>query len=242
MAHTSKNPTLGRKSGPRSALYTMQCMALLQHKRIRTTLSKAKALARRIAPIITRSRTRAKKDSNHAYREAFASLKNKEAVKLLFNEVLPAIGERPGGYTRIIKLGKRQGDGAKMAEIELVDFNLLYQKPKRSKTRRRQRKSTTARGPQTSGIQKKEAADASAALSQGPTPEGDTAKKKTPTLGKTNHVVEKVQKPPVEPKDANVAKKQPQDTKKKQEKTSEKTAPTAEKKPEIVAEPEKKNT
>lgn len=145
MPHTSKNPTLGRKAAPRKALLVSQSNSLLRHKRIITTLVKTKALARYVAPIITHARTHAKRDVNHAYRHAFASLRDKKVVQMLFTEILPAIKERQGGYTRIVKMGKRKGDNAKMALIELVDFNKLFQKTRKIKTRRSRKK----RGEQT---------------------------------------------------------------------------------------------
>jgi large subunit ribosomal protein L17 len=136
MAHTAKNKTLGRKAEPRRAMLVGQSNALFAHKKMKTTLAKAKSLARFVAPIITKARVRSTKDLNHAHRQAFSTLKNKRAVFCLFNEVLPQVKERPGGYTRIIKLGQRKGDAAHMAFIELVDFNTLFQKSKKSTTRR----------------------------------------------------------------------------------------------------------
>ena len=137
MAHTAKNKTLGRKAGARRALLIGQSNALLQHKRIITTTAKAKALARFVAPIITGARSRVAKDVNHAHRQAFDKLRNKRTVQTLFNEVLPKVKDRPGGYTRVIKLSVCQrGDGASRSLIELVDFNPLLAKVKKTKTRR----------------------------------------------------------------------------------------------------------
>ena len=140
MVHTPKNATLGRKAAPRKALLTGQCNDLLQHKKIVTTHAKAKALARNIAPIITHARKYAKINLNHAYRFAFDCLHNKKSVTILFNDILPAVKNRAGGYTRILKMGRRKGDGAKMSFIELVDFNTTYIKVKSIKTRRGGRK------------------------------------------------------------------------------------------------------
>lgn len=140
MVHTPKNATLGRKAAPRKALLTGQCNDLLQHKKIVTTHAKAKALARNIAPIITHARKYAKINLNHAYRFAFDRLHNKKSVTILFNDILPAIKNRAGGYTRILKMGRRKGDAAKMSFIELVDFNTTYTKVKRVKTRRGRKK------------------------------------------------------------------------------------------------------
>lgn len=110
---------LSRKAEHRKALLRSLAVALIKHKRIRTTLIKAKALR----PFIERLITRAKKDTTHNRRLVFAKLQDKHAVKELFSEVAPRVMERPGGYTRIVKLGHRRGDSARMALIELVDFN-----------------------------------------------------------------------------------------------------------------------
>lgn len=115
-------------------LSNMAC-SLILHKRIQTTVPKAKALRQFVEPIITKS----KDDTTHARRTAFSYLKQKEAVTELFRTVAPAIGERPGGYTRILKTGFRLGDGAEMCFIELVDFNGVYtteKKEVKAKTRR----------------------------------------------------------------------------------------------------------
>ena len=114
--------------------------SLIEHKSINTTLAKAKALKLFIEPIITKSKT----DSTHNRRIVFKYLRNKYAVTELFREVAVKIGDRPGGYTRIIKLGNRSGDNADMAMIELVDYNELYSqsKPESRRRRRRKKKST----------------------------------------------------------------------------------------------------
>ena len=110
--------------------------SLIEHKSINTTLAKAKALKLFIEPIITKS----KSDSTHNRRIVFKYLRNKYAVTELFREVAVKIGDRPGGYTRIIKLGNRAGDNADMAMIELVDYNELYSQSKPESRRRRRRK------------------------------------------------------------------------------------------------------
>jgi len=115
-------------------LANMAC-SLIEHKRINTTVTKAKALKQFIEPLITKSKT----DSTHNRRLAFAALRDKNAVSELFRDIASKVGDRPGGYTRVIKLGNRLGDNASMALIELVDFNEIYNtdaKPKK-KTRRR---------------------------------------------------------------------------------------------------------
>jgi large subunit ribosomal protein L17 len=122
MRHGKKFNHLGRKKAHRSALLSNMACSLIEHKRINTTVAKAKALRVYVEPLITKS----KDDSTHSRRTVFSYLKDKYAVSELFREVAPKIAERPGGYTRIIKTGFRQGDAAEMCMIELVDFNEIY--------------------------------------------------------------------------------------------------------------------
>jgi len=136
MRHRKKNPHLGRKTGHRKYMLANMGSSLIEHKSINTTLAKAKALKLFIEPIITKSKT----DSTHNRRIVFKYLRNKYAVTELFREVAVKIGDRPGGYTRIIKLGNRSGDNADMAMIELVDYNELYSQTKPESRRRRRRK------------------------------------------------------------------------------------------------------
>ena len=136
MRHRKKNPHLGRKRGHRKYMLANMGSSLIEHKSINTTLAKAKALKLFIEPIITKS----KSDSTHNRRIVFKYLRNKYAVTELFREVAVKIGDRPGGYTRIIKLGNRAGDNADMAMIELVDYNELYSQSKPESRRRRRRK------------------------------------------------------------------------------------------------------
>ena len=117
MRHRKKNPHLGRKRGHRKYMLANMGSSLIEHKSINTTLAKAKALKLFIEPIITKSKT----DTTHNRRIAFKYLRNKYAVTELFREVAVKIGDRPGGYTRIIKLGNRFGDNAPTAVIEFVD-------------------------------------------------------------------------------------------------------------------------
>ena len=119
MRHNKAINHLGRKSGHRKALLANMACSLIQYKRIVTTVAKAKALKVYVEPLITKS----KEDTTHSRRTVFSYLKNKEAVTELFRTIAPKIADRPGGYTRILKTGFRQGDGADMALIELVDFN-----------------------------------------------------------------------------------------------------------------------
>jgi len=119
MRHGKKINHLGRKSAHRKSMIANMAASLILHKRIKTTLAKAKALRTYVEPIITRS----KEDTTHSRRMVFRELQSKEAVAELFREISSKVAERPGGYTRIIKLGPRLGDSAEMAMIELVDFN-----------------------------------------------------------------------------------------------------------------------
>lgn len=122
MRHGDKINNLGRTTSHRHALMRNLAAALFTHKRIFTTLAKAKALRGFVEPLITKSKT----DSTHSRRLAFAALHDKDAVKELFGVISGKVGERPGGYTRVIKTGFRAGDAAEMAMIELVDFNEIY--------------------------------------------------------------------------------------------------------------------
>lgn len=146
MRHGKKVNHLGRTSSHRKAMMSNMAASLILHKRINTTLAKAKALRVYVEPLITKS----KDDSTHNRRTVFAYLKNKEAVSELFRSVSPKVAERPGGYTRIIKLAPRLGDNAEMALIELVDFNDLLLAAKaestaaKSKTTRRSRRKAGA--------------------------------------------------------------------------------------------------
>ena len=119
MRHKKAIKHLGRKDGHRKAMLANMASSLIMHKRINTTVAKAKALKTYVEPLITKS----KEDTTHSRRTVFSYLKNKEAVKELFSIIAPKIADRPGGYTRVLHTGFRQGDGADMALIELVDFN-----------------------------------------------------------------------------------------------------------------------
>ena len=144
MRHNKAINHLGRKSGHRKALLANMATSLILHKRIQTTVAKAKALKMYVEPLITKS----KEDTTHSRRVVFSYLKNKEAVTELFRTVAPKIADRPGGYTRVLKTGFRQGDGADMALIELVDFNeaalASAKKPAKKTTRRSSKKAVEA--------------------------------------------------------------------------------------------------
>ncbi len=138
MRHNKAINHLGRKSGHRKAMLSNMACSLIEHKRIKTTVAKAKALKTYVEPLITKS----KEDTTHSRRTVFSYLKNKEAVKELFGVIAPKIADRPGGYTRVLHTGFRLGDGADMALIELVDFNeaaLASAKKEAKKSTRRSR-------------------------------------------------------------------------------------------------------
>lgn len=187
MRHNKTINHLGRKSGHRKAMLANMASSLILHKRIETTLAKAKALREYIEPIITKS----KDDTTHSRRTVFAYLKQKEAVTELFRAVAPKIADRPGGYTRVLKLGFRKGDAADIVMIELVDFNeaALASSPKaevkKSTTRRsRAKKSDSAEQAPAAAPVKKEA-------------------KKAPKAAKTEEAAKPVNEAPVaEPMDA----------------------------------------
>ena len=135
MRHGKKFNHLGRTADHRRAMLANMTISLIMHKRITTTLAKAKALKKYAEPLITR----AKDDSTNSRRVVFSYLQNKEALKELFGPVAEKVGDRPGGYTRIIKLGARQGDGADMAFIELVDFDENMAKAPKAAAKRTRR-------------------------------------------------------------------------------------------------------
>ena len=122
MRHNKNFNHLGRQAGHRKAMLSNMASSLILHKRIETTVAKAKAVRQFIEPLVTRS----KEDTTHSRRIVFSYLKQKEAVTELFRTIAPKIAERPGGYTRILKTGFRLGDGADMCIIEFVDFNEAY--------------------------------------------------------------------------------------------------------------------
>ena len=142
MRHGKKIMHLGRKTAHRKSMLANMACSLIEHKRINTTVTKAKALKQFVEPIITKS----KEDSTHNRRLVFRELRNKYAVSELFRDIAQKVGDRPGGYTRIIKLGNRLGDNAEMAMIELVDFNETFTKDQKEKkkTRRRGGKKSSA--------------------------------------------------------------------------------------------------
>ena len=148
MRHNKAINHLGRKSGHRKALLSNMASSLILHKRITTTVAKAKALRSYVEPLVTKS----KDDTTHNRRVVFSYLKNKEAVSELFRVIAPKVADRPGGYTRVLHVGFRKGDAAEMALIELVDFNeaalASAQKSAKKTTRRsRAKKAEAAEAP-----------------------------------------------------------------------------------------------
>ena len=135
MRHGKKIAHLGRTASHRKAMMANMASSLIEHKRINTTVAKAKALKKFVEPLITK----AKSDTTHNRRVVFSALRNKYAVSELFRDIAEKVADRPGGYTRIIKVGSRLGDNASMALIELVDFNDTYvtEKPTKKRSRRR---------------------------------------------------------------------------------------------------------
>ncbi len=146
MRHRVKGRKLSRTSAHRKATMRALSMALIKEHRITTTVAKAKELRRFVEPLITR----AKEDTHHNRKEVFSSLQNKEAVNLLFSEVGPAVGDRPGGYTRVIRTGYRQGDAAEMAVIELVDYNDITPEGGKSSKKKRTRRAGKSNTPTSS--------------------------------------------------------------------------------------------
>lgn len=140
MRHGKKINHLSRQSAHRKSMLANMACSLIEHKRINTTVAKAKALKQFVEPLVTKCKT----DDTHNRRIVFSYLRDKHAVTELFREVAPKVGDRPGGYTRIIKLGNRLGDNADMAMIELVDFNEIYNAGAKKATTRRGRKKADA--------------------------------------------------------------------------------------------------
>ena len=145
MRHLVRGKKLGRSTSHRKATMKALSCSLIEHKSIQTTVTKAKELRRYIEPVITK----AKEDTSHTRRRAFSSLQDKHAVNILFNDIMPEVGERPGGYTRVLKLGFRLGDSAEMALIELVDFS-DYEPEKKESKKKRTRRAGKSNKPTTS--------------------------------------------------------------------------------------------
>jgi len=172
MRHGKTFNHLGRKAGHRAALMMNLSIALITHKRIFTTLAKAKALRKHIEPLITKSKT----NTTHSRRVIFSYLDHKESVTELFSTIAPKVATRPGGYTRVIRTGFRRGDGAEMALIELVDFNELYTNPKRKRSEKSAAASKTRR-TRRGGGGKAKTAEAATVVEEAPKKKAATSKK-----------------------------------------------------------------
>jgi large subunit ribosomal protein L17 len=179
MRHGKKVAHLGRKSAHRKAMLANMACSLIEHKRIQTTVTKAKALKQFVEPLVTKSKT----DTTHNRRLVFSSLRNKYAVAELFRSVAVKVGDRPGGYTRIIKLGNRLGDNADMAMIELVDYNEVYNAEKTTKkksTRRgRTKKAEATASDEATAAQEAPTVEAPKAAAEKPAKKAPAKPKKT---------------------------------------------------------------
>jgi|TARA_B110000444_G_scaffold142971_1_gene133917 large subunit ribosomal protein L17 len=153
MRHGKKINHLGRKTAHRKSMLANMACSLIEHKRINTTTAKAKALKQFVEPLITKS----KNDTTQNRRIVFSRLRQKEAVAELFRDVSAKIADRPGGYTRVIRLGNRLGDNADMAMIELVDYNETYEAGKKKKSSARRRKKSTSTNVDASQVESNEA-------------------------------------------------------------------------------------
>ena len=163
MRHGKKFNHLGRKAAHRKAMLSNMACSLIDHKRINTTLAKAKALKQYVEPLITK----AKNDSTHSRRVVFSYLRQKDTIKELFGAVSTKVGDRPGGYTRIIKTGNRLGDNAEMCMIELVDFNDVYTNGKETKkTKTRRRKKSTAKVEETPVVEEAQVVEETPAVEE----------------------------------------------------------------------------
>ncbi len=189
MRHGKKFNHLGRKTAHRKAMLANMACSLIEHKRINTTVAKAKALRKYVEPLITKS----KEDSTHSRRLAFKDLRDKYAVTELFRNVAPKIADRPGGYTRIIKTGFRKGDAAEMCLIELVDFNELYGhdtgKAKKKRSRRGGAKKKAA--PEADAVEVEEVAEAKEEPKAEAKPKAEEKKAEEPKAEKKDEAAEK---------------------------------------------------
>ncbi|MBQ8989945.1 MAG: 50S ribosomal protein L17 [Prevotella sp.] len=172
MRHNKKFNHLGRTASHRSAMLANMAISLIMHKRITTTVAKAKALKKYVEPLVTK----AKDDSTNSRRVVFSYLQNKEAIKELFSVVAEKVGDRPGGYTRIIKLGTRQGDAAQVCFIELVDFDPEMAKETKKKSTRRSRKSSAPKAEAPAAEEAKAEAPAAEAAPAEEAPAAEEAK------------------------------------------------------------------
>jgi len=178
MRHGKKINHLSRTASHRSAMLANMACSLIEHKRIQTTTAKAKALKRFVEPIITKAKAENNDNverNTHNRRIVFSYLRNKEAVSQLFAEVAEKVADRPGGYTRIIKLGNRLGDNADMALIELVDFNETYDTGAKKKSTRRRKKAADAPAQPAATKEEVPVEEVAAAIEEVAAPEADAA-------------------------------------------------------------------
>jgi large subunit ribosomal protein L17 len=227
MRHGKKFNHLSRKTAHRKSMLANMACSLIEHKRINTTEAKAKALRQYVEPLITKS----KNDTTHNRRIVFSSLRNKYAVSELFRDVAVKVGDRPGGYVRIIKLGNRQGDNAAMAMVELVDYNEVYtpKAKKKKSTRRRGRKSgSKAAAPAAAPVEEatpspaEDAAEATAV--EAPTTDGPTVEapvKEAPAKEEPKAEEPKVEEPKAEEPKAEEPKAEKTDKKDDADKKNE---------------------
>ena len=179
MRHGKKFNHLGRKAAHRKAMLSNMACSLIDHKRINTTVAKAKALKQYVEPLITK----AKNDSTHSRRVVFSHLRQKETIKELFGAVSTKVGDRPGGYTRIIKTGNRLGDNAEMCMIELVDFNDVYTNGKETKkTKTRRRKKSTTKVEETPVVEDAQVVEETPAVEEASAAEDTTVVEEAPTV------------------------------------------------------------
>ena len=177
MRHGKKFNHLGRKAAHRKAMLSNMACSLIDHKRINTTVAKAKALKQYVEPLITK----AKNDSTHSRRVVFSYLRQKETIKELFGAVSTKVGDRPGGYTRIIKTGNRLGDNAEMCMIELVDFNDVYTNGKETKkTKTRRRKKTSSKVEETPAVEEAQVVEETPNVAEAPVVEEAPAAEEAP--------------------------------------------------------------
>ena len=148
MRHGKKFNHLSRKTGHRKSMLANMACSLIEHKTINTTVAKAKALRVFLEPLVTKS----KEDTTHNRRICFSYLRNKYAVTDLFRDIAPKIGDRPGGYLRIIKMGNRLGDNADMALIEFVDFNEIYKGGKKEEKKAKSRRGSKVKKQEVSAV------------------------------------------------------------------------------------------
>ncbi len=196
MRHGKKFPHLGRKTAHRKYMLANMACSLIKHKSINTTLAKAKALKLFIEPLMTKS----KNDSTHNRRIVFRYLRDKNAVTELFREISVKIGDRPGGYTRVIKLGNRLGDNADMALIELVDYNELYSLSKPDRKRRRKRKKSSDdnslvsnSASTTSAVEESPVVEEAPVVDEAPTNDEAPAAEEAPSVQETSAEDEKTE-------------------------------------------------